>query len=69
MKSTRIEAEENEYPKLKINKERTIIVLFTWNNRGFVVESLNEVYNLGDESRNWAEVDFTTYNGTLTLEN
>ena len=43
MKSTRIEAEENEYPKLKINKERTIIVLFTWNNRGFVVESLNEV--------------------------
>ena len=69
MKSTRTETEENEYPKLKINRQNTIMVLFTSRDDGFIVNSLADIFPLGCEDTYWSEDDFTTYKGTVTLEN
>ena len=69
MKSTIREVEEDEYPKLKINEYKTIIVLFTRNQKGIVVNSLHEDHVIGSTHQKWAENEFTNYNGTVTLEN
>tara|TARA_R110000751_G_scaffold292628_1_gene399978 strand:- start:65 stop:274 length:210 start_codon:yes stop_codon:yes gene_type:complete len=69
MKSTIRESEENEYPKLKINKSLTIIVLFTGNQKGVVVNSLVEDHEVGSTYQKWEENEFKNYNGTVTLEN
>jgi len=67
MKSTR--TEENEYPKLKIINDETIIVLFTSRDRGVIINSLDDDFPLGVNNFEWNESIFRTYNGTVTLEN
>tara|TARA_R110000744_G_scaffold279130_1_gene391350 strand:+ start:413 stop:622 length:210 start_codon:yes stop_codon:yes gene_type:complete len=69
MKSTTRESEEDEYPRLKINAAKNIIVLFTDHEGGFIVNSLDDNYPLGNICREWHELTFTDYNGTVTLEN
>ena len=63
------EIKENKYPVLKVNYIKTIIVLFTEPDWGFVINSLDEDYPIGCNCNEWNESEFTNYNGTVTLEN
>ena len=68
MRSTFIEREEGDYPKLQINHKSTLIVLFIQYGLGFVVSSTHEDYPLGSDNMNWSESQFTDYKGVVTLE-
>ena len=69
MKSTLKEIEENEYPRLMIDKEQSIIVLFIGKGNGIVVNSASKGFFTGNSDDDWNMDYFTNYNGTVTLEN
>jgi len=70
MKSELTETVENEYPILKINETKTIIVMFLAPKKGVIVYSEKEGYQIGGVDHKWDEtVSFTEYKGTVKLSN
>lgn len=69
MKSTKNEkvTAKDEYPCLKTEGDG-LVVLFTEPSYGLVV-SPDGCYGMGHVSADWNEHNFTTYHGTITLEN
>jgi len=68
MKSILKETLKSEYPCLKINRDMEVVVLFTYAGWGVVINSLNSDFCLG-YTYSFKELSFTTFNGTVTLEN
>ena len=60
--------EVKTFPKLMIDKNRTI-VLFSQEDRGIVVSAKESIYDVGDFNNDWAMSCFSDYEGELTLKN
>lgn len=60
---------ENEYPKLMEHRHCGLVVLFTDENCGTVVNESDAVYSVGDWSDTWEISDFHDFHGTILLEN
>ena len=67
IKNERATEEEDEYPCLMTDRNG-LVILFTHQYVGTVV-SAQGCNNLGEFCENWDSEDFTTYHGTITLEN
>ena len=57
-----------EYPCLKISTNETV-VLFTSKGTGTLIHNPNGTWPIGYYSRNWIEVEFTPFSGTIELSN
>jgi hypothetical protein len=66
-----VKKDTTKYPCLKqaVNNHGVCIVLFTEKGKGFVVYAANENCYLGEYASNWAESNFTLFDGTITLSN
>lgn len=65
-------AEESKYPYLGEFKDKTLIVLFTKKNTGFVIKDkdVDCGYSIGHNSSGWDEErQFTPFKGKITLSN
>jgi hypothetical protein len=66
-----VKKDATKYPCLK--QVRTdfgkCVILFTENNKGFVVYTSGNNWHIGEYASNWAESDFTLFDGTITLAN
>ena len=70
MKSEITETMESEYPILKINKTKNLVVLFLAPKKGIIVNSKDVDYKIGEFHEEWAEKEFfTEYYGTVKLSN
>jgi hypothetical protein len=56
------------YPMLKINSSKKI-VLFTDKKTGTVIHSNGGFYTVGYYRKNWNEIAFLNYTGSITLKN
>ena len=62
------------YPCLKITTSdedvsQQFVVMFTGECTGFVVHDPHNVHGLGDYCTQWAEEDFSLFDGQITMEN
>lgn len=65
-----VESNSAKYPYLGEFKDKTMIVLFTEKDTGFVIEDTDGGYLIGHRSSNWAEEQqFTPFKGSITLSN
>jgi hypothetical protein len=56
---------ESSYPKLMVNHEENIIVLFWEEEKGIVVYTKNLDYNLGEYRIDWDSDNFYNWYGTI----
>jgi len=57
------------YPYLGVHYGKEFIVLFTEKATGFVVQSRIDTRPIGYYISTWAEYQFESFNGTITLSN
>ena len=65
----REKAYEVKYTRLMIHKEMGFIVLFKDKQKGMIVSSNSEQFNIGHYSEYWDSTLFRPFNGEITLKN
>jgi hypothetical protein len=67
-KNERTPTTATEYPRLKVTKDG-LVVLFCDHETGTVLSATEHSCSVGYYTDSWNEGNFTTYHGTITLEN
>lgn len=60
---------KDKYPCLKVSVTGRVVLFSSYECGTLVHDPAGICYQLGDHSEVWHEDEFTTYHGTITLEN